>query len=171
VQALIQTEQYARAMLSATSAPIDLPQRVKLRQARRDLFERPRPPEVTILLGEAALHNRVGTAQVMRDQLVSLREVALEGRVELGIVPFERCTYPEMLLGFDLAQLPDSETALYLELPPVSRTTQDEAVLNDVFTTFFAQIRTQALFGPDAAALIDAILEERARGDSDHNPR
>lgn len=167
VQGLVQTEQYARAVLSASSAPVDLPQRVKLRQARRELFERPNPPRVTVLLGEAALHNRVGTPQVMRDQLLSLREDATGDRLELGVVPFERSIYPAMLMGFDLAQLAGAEVALYLELPPISRTSQDETVLNDLFGNFFAQIRGCALFGSDAAALIDATLEKRARGDCD----
>ena len=167
IQALVQTEQYARAILSSTSSPVDLPQRVKLRQARRQVFDRPHPPQVTILLGEAALHNRVGTAQVMREQLLSLREQLRGNELELGIVPFDQCVYPAMLIGFDLAQISGAEPTLSLELPPVSRTTEGETVLADLFLSFFAQIRGRALFGADAAALIDIILEQRARDDSD----
>ena len=170
VQGLVQTEQYARAILSATSSPLNLQQHVKLRQARRDVFERPQRPQTTILLGEAALHNEVSSPQVMRDQLLSLREEATASRVELGIVPFSRSMYPAMLLGFDMAHLSETEAALYLELPPISRTTQDETILNELFGDFFAQIHSRALFGPEAAALIDSILDERARGDRADNP-
>lgn len=171
VKALVQTEQYAHAILSAKSSPEALPQRVKLRRARREVFERPQPPRATVLLGEAALHNRVGTAQVMREQLLSLREQVHSDDPELGIVPFDRSVYPAMLIGFDIAQIPGAQPTLSIELPPVSRTTQDETMLNDLFLSFFAEIRDRALFGADAAALIDAILDQQARGDSDRQAR
>lgn len=166
VQGLVQTEEYARAVLESTSNPLHVHQHVRLRRERRDTFDRPQPPRTTIVLGEAALRNRVGNAEIMLRQLLELRAIATaEGPIELGIVPFEKCLYPAMLIAFDLAWLPDDTPMLYLELPPVSRTTKDEPVLNDLFSDFFEQILTRASFGADAAALIDAILDRRARGD------
>jgi transcriptional regulator with XRE-family HTH domain len=170
VHGLVQTERYARAILSATSTPLDLQQRVKLRRERRNVLDRQDPPDVTVLLGEAALHNRVGTPEVMHEQLLELRSLATAGLINLGVVPFEDCVYPAMLIAFDLAHLSDQETSLHLELPPISRTTKDETALNDLYGDFFTQIRSRAQFGSDAAALINAALAERSRGDSD-DPR
>lgn len=163
VQGLVQTEDYARAVLESRSDPLHVHQHVRLRRERRDTFDRPQPPTTTIVLGEAALRNQVGSAAVMRRQLLELRRIATdEGPIELGIVPFANCLYPPMLIAFDLAWLPDGTLMLYLELPPVSRTTKDEPVLSDLFSDFFEQIRTRASFGAEAAALIDAILDRTA---------
>lgn len=168
VQGLVQTEEYARAVLESTSDPRRVHQHVKLRRERRGTFDRPEPPRTTIVLGEAALRNQVGSAEIMHRQLLELREIATaQGPIELGIVPFEKCLYPAMLLAFDLAWLPDGTLMLYLELPPISRTTRDEPVLNDLFSDFFEQIHSRAAFGADAAALIDSILDKPARGDSE----
>jgi transcriptional regulator with XRE-family HTH domain len=168
VQGLIQTEDYARAILSTTSSPLELDQKVRLRVERRDVLRREQPPQTTILLGEASLYNRVGTAAVMADQLAALRALAMAGGPpEFGIVPFEQSAYPAMLIGFSLVSLPDGEVVLYLELPPISRTTKDEETLNDLYGSFFAQIGERAVFGSDAAALIDAALEKRVDGDRD----
>jgi hypothetical protein len=70
-----------------------------------------------------------------------------------------------MLIGFDLIELPDGQTSLYLEFPHVSRTTKDETILNDEYGEYYAQIRGRALFGADAVALVDAVLDARSRGD------
>lgn len=166
VQGLVQTEEYARAVLESTTSPLFVHRHVRLRRERRETFDRPQPPRTTIVLGEAALRNQVGSAETMRRQLLELRAIATAGGpIELGIVPFEECLYPAMLLAFDMARLPDDTVMLYLELPPVSRTTKDEPVLNDLFNEFFEQIVARASFGADAAALIDATLGRRVRGD------
>jgi transcriptional regulator with XRE-family HTH domain len=169
IHGLIQVESYARAILSATSNPMELTRRARLRAERRIIFQRDEPPQATILLGEAALHNRVGSTAVMSEQLAELSRLALTGgSPKFGVVPFEGSAYPAMLIGFDLVRLPDNDVTLYLELPPVSRTTKDEETLNDLYGSFFAQIRERAVFGSEAAILVDAALEkQRARGDRD----
>lgn len=167
VHGLVQSEDYAQAMLAGVRGGAELSQVVRLRRERREVFNRAQPPRVMILLGEAALHDQVGGAETMRSQLVELRRIATagDGDMVLGVVPFENCVYPPMLIGFDLIRLPDGSISLYQELPPSSRTTKDETVLNELYADFFAQIRARAVFGSDAAALIDAILEKRTRGD------
>jgi hypothetical protein len=37
--------------------------------------------------------------------------------------------------------------------------------LNDEYGEYYAQIRGRALFGADAVALVDAVLDARSRGD------
>ena len=166
VHGLLQTESYANALLTRSSNPVQLISRKKLRMARKEIFTRADPPEVTIILGEAALHNRVGSAEIMNAQLQSLQQAAGSEALNLGIVPFEQSVYPAMLMGFDLARLSETETTLFLESPPASRTTKDETTLNELFGDFFSLITSRARFGSDAVALITAILEKQARADS-----
>ena len=168
IHGLIQTEEYARELLASSGVP-DLRRRVALRLARRGVFERDDAPPVEIVLGMAALLNQVGNPEVHDGQLRQVRAlVAAEGEfpsLRLGIVPFAQSIYPAMLLGFDLIDLPDGQTSLYLEFPHVSRTTKDETILNAEYGEYHAQLSRRARFGADAVALVDAVLDARARGD------
>ncbi|HEV3174222.1 MAG TPA: helix-turn-helix transcriptional regulator [Actinocrinis sp.] len=165
IHGLIQTEEYAREILASVGVH-ELRRRVALRLERRVLFEHEDSPRTEIILGQAALHNQVGGAAVHDGQLRRVLELAAQDqRIRLGIVPFAASTYPAMLIGFDLIELPDGQTSLYLEFPHVSRTTKDETILNDEYGEYYAQIRGRALFGADAVALVDAVLDARSRGD------
>jgi transcriptional regulator with XRE-family HTH domain len=167
IHGLIQTEGYARELLASGGVP-ELRRRVALRLARPSVFERDDPPRAEIVLGQAALCNQVGSAEVHDGQLHRVRALAAgQGRssVRLGIVPFSASIYPAMLIGFDLIDLPDGQTSLYLEFPHISRTTKDETILNAEYGEYYAQLSRRARFDADAVALVDAVIDARARGD------
>jgi transcriptional regulator with XRE-family HTH domain len=79
VHGLLETENYARIMLSVYPGVSD--QVVKARLAsrmerqRRVLF-RADPPDVHVIVDEAALYRRVGSAEVMAEQMSHLLELA-----------------------------------------------------------------------------------------------
>jgi hypothetical protein len=88
IPGLLQTEDYARAVMRAGMVPADeIGTRVAIRLGRHDML-RTRSTKLIALIGEAALHYRVGGPDVLLDQLRYLLEVAAWDTVDLRIVPF-----------------------------------------------------------------------------------
>ncbi|MFD7018833.1 Scr1 family TA system antitoxin-like transcriptional regulator [Streptomyces sp. NPDC059928] len=75
VPGLVQTEEYARAVLR-TSRPANLESLVTARVERQRILTRENPARLWLVLNEAVLRNRVGSPAVMRDQLAHLSDLA-----------------------------------------------------------------------------------------------
>jgi transcriptional regulator with XRE-family HTH domain len=97
VHGLLQTPEYARHLLSLPGGPADhgatqdeIDRMVAARMRRTAVLYEP-GRTVTVLIGEAALHNVVGSPAVMRDQLAHITRLATTlTHATIGIVPFER---------------------------------------------------------------------------------
>src|SRR5262249_24376824 len=77
VPGLLQTEEYARAIIGAAkdvdSATID--RRVELRLRRQEVLNRVDPPILHVILDEGVLLRPIGGNEIMADQLRYLREI------------------------------------------------------------------------------------------------
>ncbi|WP_327236585.1 helix-turn-helix domain-containing protein [Streptomyces sp. NBC_01317] len=114
VPGLLQTEEYARAVLSAGvhRNPTELERRVALRAKRQQLLTKADAPILWILMEEAVLRRPVGGVDVMRGQIDRLIELASRPNVTLQIMPFSIGPHlgafgPFHLFRFDLPDLPD----------------------------------------------------------------
>ena len=116
VHGLLQTEEYARALLGAGNphAPTEATERrVALRMRRQELLTREAPPRVWVVMDETVLRWPVGGAAVMRAQIAHLIEVNRLPHVTLQIMPFANGPHPAMRAGafhlfrFRAAELPD----------------------------------------------------------------
>ena len=78
VPGLLQTEEYARAILSARPDGNldDLDEQVAARLARQAILDRTGAPQLWCILDEGILHRGIGGSKVMRSQLYHLAEVA-----------------------------------------------------------------------------------------------
>ena len=81
VPGLLQTEDYARAILSARPDGNldDLDEQVAARLARQAISGRTGAPQLWCILDEGVLHRAIGGSKVMRSQLYRLAEVAEHG--------------------------------------------------------------------------------------------
>jgi hypothetical protein len=83
-----QTEEYARALLSARSKVNDIDGTLTARMVRQAvILDRPDPPYVWALLDEQVLDHCFGGAEVMRAQLRHLLDLTQRPRVSIRIVP------------------------------------------------------------------------------------
>ncbi|MCX5040474.1 helix-turn-helix domain-containing protein [Streptomyces coelicoflavus] len=124
VPGLLQTEDYARAVLEAGTignAGGDAVERhVSLRMERQRLLERPRPPHLWVVMDETVLKRPVSIhGRVMRDQLDKLLEFAARDRVTLQVAEFEDGPHPGTYAPFTLfrfaePELPDMVFTEYL---------------------------------------------------------
>ncbi|MFD4788810.1 helix-turn-helix domain-containing protein [Streptomyces sp. NPDC058459] len=92
VPGLVQTDDYARALIQAGHPDVDaaeIERRVHVRMARQELLTRvTAPPTLELALGEAVLRQPVGGGQVMARQLDRLAETMDMPNVSLRVVPF-----------------------------------------------------------------------------------
>ncbi len=92
VPALIQTSEYARAIIKGIErkiAPAALDQRVEARLRRQNLLEQETPPRFRALLDEAVLRRQVGGPAVMQVQLDKILKSATAEQVTVQVVPFD----------------------------------------------------------------------------------
>ncbi|MBP0458054.1 helix-turn-helix domain-containing protein [Streptomyces montanisoli] len=114
VPGLLQTEEYARAVLGA-GAPKDpeaLDRRVALRVKRQQLLTKADAPMLWILMEEAVLRRPAGGSAVMAAQVDRLIEATTLPNVTLQILPFAIGPHlgafgPFHLFRFDVVELPD----------------------------------------------------------------
>ncbi|MGO9784449.1 MAG: helix-turn-helix domain-containing protein [Streptosporangiaceae bacterium] len=95
VPGLLQTEQYAREVLSgyqevATISPRAIQRRIETRLTRQQILTRDGPLEYVALLDESVLHRQRGDQSVMRRQLQRLADVSELQNVTIRILPLGR---------------------------------------------------------------------------------
>jgi transcriptional regulator with XRE-family HTH domain len=131
VPALLQTEDYARAIIKGIAPKIEddiLGQRVEARMIRQKLLYQPKPPKYRALLDEAVLHRQVGGPSVMKAQLAKILTFMREERAAVQVIPYEVGAYGAIDSNFDYLEfagtmLPDLVfveglvSHLYLERP------------------------------------------------------
>jgi transcriptional regulator with XRE-family HTH domain len=94
VPGLLQTADYARAILTATrSGPEGIDQLVEVRLRRQELLNRDDPPEVLVVLDEAALRRQIGGPSIMKPQLDRIIEQSGLPNVSVRVIPYARGAY------------------------------------------------------------------------------
>ncbi|WP_415952571.1 helix-turn-helix domain-containing protein [Streptomyces sp. KLOTTS4A1] len=88
VYGLLQTEEYARAVLGVRDEG-GLDAKVAARLERQRILEREEPPLVWVVLSEAVLHQEIGGRKVMRSQLGRLLDLHDREWLKIQILPFE----------------------------------------------------------------------------------
>jgi transcriptional regulator with XRE-family HTH domain len=124
VPGLLQTEEYARAVMEAGTigqgGAETIERHVSLRMARQRLLERPDPPHLWVIMDETVLRRPVSIrGEVMRDQLDKLLEFAERDRVTLQVAEFAEGPHPGTYAPFSLfrfaePELPDMVFTEYL---------------------------------------------------------
>ena len=131
VPALLQTEDYARAIINGIAPKIEediLGQRVEARMMRQKLLFQAKPPRYRVLVDEAVLHRQVGGPTVMRAQLDKILSLIREERAAVQVLSYEVGAYGAAdsnfaYLEFAGTKLPDLVfveglvSQLYLERP------------------------------------------------------
>ncbi|GGK54434.1 helix-turn-helix domain-containing protein [Nocardia camponoti] len=159
VPGLLQTESYARALISADVmiSPVQVDQLVAIRLRRQERLRDADPLEVTAVVGEATLRQQTGGATVLREQLLHLVSLLRElDTVNIRVIPFDAPSGAVLggssfhLLDFASDQLP---TFAWAESAVFGGAVDDAEQVRDLG---FAYLRAldQSLSRPDSLALI-----------------
>lgn len=122
VPGLLQTEEYARSVISVSmgqQSAKKVDPLVDLRMERQELLVREPSPSLHFIVDEAAIRRVAGGRDVMRRQLRHLRELAECPHITIRIIPFEYGLYPRRQVAYVLFEFadPDDEYILYVENP------------------------------------------------------
>lgn len=166
VPGLLQTEGYARAVISGGTTTIRLTEvqrRVAARMARQARLHTEHPIRVAALLGEGALRQQVGGPAVMRAQLEHLVETATgrPGQIDIRVLPFAAGAHPALggsfqILSFPSPRLPD---LVWQEVLTSIDIIDQSTRVNDYQVTF-EEAQERALRSEDSIDLIRQIAKE-----------
>jgi transcriptional regulator with XRE-family HTH domain len=149
VPGLLQTEEYARALIKAIAPRIEpeaYEQRVEVRLRRQQLLEQGNRPRYRVLLDEAVLHRRVGGAQVMYAQLSKILEAEKKDQAAVQIIPFDIGAHAAQDSNFVLLEFdePSASPVIYVEGLTGSRYIDREADV-DRYREAVERLRDSAL--------------------------
>jgi hypothetical protein len=159
ISGMFQTRDYAAAILSG-SGRTDWESLVEARMQRRDVLTGARPPRVWTVLGEAALHRRIGGDQVLHDQLRHLLDVGQLPNVTVRLLPFDVGTHPALGVGFTHLRFSNPQAErVYLE-GITNGVWMHEATDTAAYVTVFEQIHDLALDERRSATMLRARIKE-----------
>lgn len=149
VPGLLQTEEYARALIKAIAPRIEpevYEQRVEVRLRRQQLLEQGNRPRYRVLLDEAVLHRRVGGAHVMYAQLSKILEAEKKDQAAVQIIPFDIGAHAAQDSNFVLLEFdePSASPVIYVEGLTGSRYIDREADV-DRYRETVERLRDSAL--------------------------
>jgi transcriptional regulator with XRE-family HTH domain len=163
VPGLLQTEDYARALISGGPMELDateVDRRVEVRTTRQQALDRDERPQLWVIVDEAAIRRTVGGPAVMRAQLETLVTASGQARTTIQVVPYSAGAHPGQLgpfviLGFPEPSEPEVVTMetvggnLYVDKPEEVR----------LYTTAFDHLRAVALSPGDTRAMLRAAAQ------------
>jgi hypothetical protein len=159
VPGLLQTDDYARTVITADNPAVDeaeIDRRVHVRVARQALLSRPAArPELRVILNEAILRRPVGDPAIMARQLRHLAEASDLANVSMRVVPFSAGLHRGVMSGpFEILRFPRNGDGRESEPPTVFA----DGFTGDLYLDKPVEVdRHTAAF----AAIWDAALEER----------
>jgi transcriptional regulator with XRE-family HTH domain len=146
IPGMLQTEDYARAVLAATEAnPQRADRYAEFRLARQRVLTGDSPVTYRAVIHESALHTQVGSPTIMRRQLLRLMEVSRLPNVTVQVYPFEAGVYAAHTRSFVIfgGGAPELDT-VYLEHPMNSLLLRDGEQL-DEYAKMFERLSELAL--------------------------
>ncbi|WNM34885.1 helix-turn-helix transcriptional regulator [Streptomyces sp. Li-HN-5-11] len=159
VYGLLQTEEYAQAVLSVDRrAKVD--GMVAARMERQRVLQRDQPPALWVILSEAALLLEIGGPGVMRRQLAHLLKFQEDPWVQIQVLPFSTGQHTGMMGTFTLLRFDDDPDLFYMDGYDQGHMTANPDVIKER-SVGYARLQAAALSPEDSARLITRVMEER----------
>jgi transcriptional regulator with XRE-family HTH domain len=164
VPGLLQTADYARALFrawqSGGTSDDELEELVSARIERQDILDRPKPPELWVVLDEAVLHRLIGSRKIMYDQLLYLADTSCRPSITVQVVPAEVGAHTGLLGAFIVAGFDSQPSIVYVETAVEGQTIEKSALVSKAGLAF-DRLRAEALPRGASRDLIGKVAEER----------
>lgn len=159
VYGLLQTEEYAKAVLSAITLD-KLTERVMARLERQRIFARENPPLAWVVLSEAVLHLEIGGRKVMREQLAHLLTFKNADWVKIQILPFTAGAHAGLQGAFTILRSDESPDFAHSDGYEDGHWTANPQEVK-LRSLRYDHLQAAALSVEDSAAMIARVMEER----------
>jgi len=165
VPGLLQTERYATAVLGAhalRTTPDEMERTVALRRARQArLTGNGEPLQLDAVIGEGALRQLIGDADLMREQLQQLTTLGELPNVTLRVLPFAAGAYPTLSGSFHVLEFPDPDDPRIVYLDNLTGSLYLESIREvGLYRLAYQQLQDIALRPDESAKLIVRLTEE-----------
>jgi transcriptional regulator with XRE-family HTH domain len=168
VPGLLQTEEYARAVLSvglSLRSKEQLEERLAARLGRQERLGSRDRPELWVVLDESVLRRPVGGRAIMRDQLARLLEATAEPHITVQVLPFDQGEHDAMGGSLTVLTLPDGTEVAYTEGAHYGQLVEDPEEVKR-FAVTYDRLRAVALPPLMSLDLIRSVMEGNHRGAS-----
>jgi len=160
IPALLQTEEYARAIITGIAQRISseiLQQRVEARLRRQQLLYDDNRPRYRVLLDEAVLHRTVGGPTVMAAQLEKVLQTERQGQVTIQVIPFSIGAHASADVHFVLLEFAEESDLSPVVFIEGLRTNQYLERKDDItrYREAIELLRDSALSPRDSIQLVD----------------
>ncbi|MEU3279810.1 helix-turn-helix domain-containing protein [Streptomyces antibioticus] len=166
VPGLLQTEDYARAVLSLDALLIgeeQLEERVAARMGRQERLCASDRPELWVILDEAVLRRPIGGNAVMRNQLARLLDAAAERHITVQVLPFDQGGHEAMGGSLTILTLPDGSEVAYTEGSDYGQLIEEPAHISR-YKVIYDRLRAAALPPLMSLDMIRSAMEGNYRG-------
>jgi transcriptional regulator with XRE-family HTH domain len=156
VNGLLQTEDYARAVIQGTIADmpsLEVERQLQLRAARQ---QRMGDVQFSLVLDEAVLHRVIGSRKVMRDQLSHLTAAMARPGVSIRVLPSVDGAHPGTRGAFTILEFEDGY-AVYVETPAGELYPEGEHA--ETCRQDFRQLLDRALSPAETLALLEKTMD------------
>lgn len=166
IPGLLQTEEYARALIRGqglVTNETQITKRVQLRMARQDCLNEEQPVKLWAILDEGVLRREIGGKDVMRSQLQHLMAMNKRPNITIQVLPFAEGAHPGTFGSLVL-----------MDFPPDARSpiAYVESLAGDVYmekeddlqraNMVFTHLHSAALSASKSTQFIAAIAKELA---------
>jgi transcriptional regulator with XRE-family HTH domain len=161
VPGLLQTEAYARALLSDRigSDRDEVDEKVAARIERQVILGGTKPPELWVVVDEAVLHRPVGGPEVMREQLEHLCEMARRPNIVVRVLPASLGVHDGLPgAGFLIADFDGSPSAAYQDTAVRGQVIEDADDVS-VLAATWDRLAAEALPRKASLSLMEDVLE------------
>jgi transcriptional regulator with XRE-family HTH domain len=168
IPGLLQTEDYARAVITGTlpmASQPEVEQRVQARIERQELLTAERPLELWAIVDEAAVRRMVGGPGIMRGQLLHLLKAVDSPNITLQVITFEAGAHPGMPGSFvymEFGEAADPEL-VYVDTLAGDLFLEAEADLRR-YSQMFDHLRATALSQSQTTDMISAVTKSLKGG-------
>ena len=161
VPGLLQTEDYARALLSTrvgeSAEQIDA--MVAGRMARQAILNRDKPPRCWFMLDEGVLRRCVGSPEIMKIQLTMLLDLACRPDIVVQLIPLDAGAHQGLNGGaFVIADLPGAASVAYQDTALAGQILESADDIDSLMLTWDT-LRSEALPRNASLALIEKVQE------------
>ncbi|MER5841467.1 helix-turn-helix transcriptional regulator [Streptomyces prasinus] len=166
VPGLLQTEDYARAVLSLDAlleSDEQLEERVAARMGRQGRLSSPDRPELCVVLDEAVLRRPIGDHAVMRKQLARLIDAAAERHITVQVLPFDQGGHEAMGGSLTVLTLPDDSEVAYTEGADYGQLIEETTDVGR-YKVIYDRLRAAALPPVMSLGMIRSAMEGNYRG-------
>ncbi|MGW7541376.1 helix-turn-helix domain-containing protein [Streptomyces sp. NPDC054770] len=159
VPGLLQTQDYARALISRRASGELLENRVRACLSRQPRFLAEGGPTYIAVLDESCLRHAVGSPAVMRNQCAHLLSVGRLPNIRIHVAPASHFELTHPNTSMLLITLPDGERWIYSESLTRGHFNNDPDAYAEVSRTYDV-LRADTLSARESAALIGNLMEE-----------